>query len=68
MSADDRAPDSQTPGRDQHDNAEFGPTEAVGQGYPEEQPAEVVPARPRVAAPTFVAPPSTDEEDLRLFD
>ena len=43
MSADDRAPDSQTPGRDQHDNAEFGLTEAVGQGYPEEQPAEVVP-------------------------
>jgi hypothetical protein len=33
-----------------------------------EQPVEVVPARPRVAAPTFVAPPSSDEEDLRLFD
>ncbi len=43
MSADPMAPDPQTPGRDQHDNAEFGPTEAVGQGYPEEQPAEVVP-------------------------
>jgi hypothetical protein len=43
MSADPKAPDEQTPQRDQHDNAEFGPTESVGQGYPEEQPAEVVP-------------------------
>jgi hypothetical protein len=43
MSADPKAPDEATPQRDQHDNAEFGPTEAVGQGYPEEQPAEVVP-------------------------
>jgi hypothetical protein len=29
---------------------------------------EPVPARGRVVAPTFVAPPSTDEEDLRLFE
>jgi len=43
MSADSQAPDSQDPGRDQHDNAAFGPTEAIGQGYPEEQPSEVVP-------------------------
>ncbi len=42
MSPDSQPPDPQT--RDQHDNAEFGPTESVGQGYPEEQPAEVVPA------------------------
>jgi hypothetical protein len=43
MSADPKAPDAQTPSRDEHDNDEFGTTEAVGQGYPEEQPSEVVP-------------------------
>jgi len=41
--SDAQAPDSPTPDRDQHDNSEFGPTEAIGQGYPEEQPSEVVP-------------------------
>lgn len=34
----------QTPARDDKDNEEFGPTEAVGQGgYPEESPAETQP-------------------------
>jgi len=43
MSTDSRAPGPQTPDRDEHGNDEFGPTEAIGQGYPEEQPSEVVP-------------------------
>jgi hypothetical protein len=34
----------QTPARDDNDNEDFGPTEAVGQGgYPEESPAETQP-------------------------
>ncbi len=33
----------QTPPRDAPDNDEFGPSEAVGQGYPEESPAETQP-------------------------
>lgn len=34
----------QTPARDDQDNEDFGPTEAVGAGgYPEESPAETVP-------------------------
>jgi hypothetical protein len=32
-----------TPSRDDHDNDEFGPTESVGEGYPEESPKETVP-------------------------
>ena len=43
MSADPKAPDTQTPERDEHGNEEFGTTQSVGQGYPEEQPSEVVP-------------------------
>ena len=27
-----------TPSRDDRDNADFGPSEAIGQGYPEESP------------------------------
>ena len=32
-----------TPSRDEHDNSEFGPSEATGQGYPEESAAETQP-------------------------
>ena len=28
-----------TPTRDEQDNTDFGPTEEIGEGYPEEQPA-----------------------------
>ncbi len=29
-----------TPARDEHDNEDFGPSESIGQGYPEESPDE----------------------------
>jgi hypothetical protein len=46
MSSD--GPDTpQTPARDDHDNAKFGPTEEMGQGgYPEETPAGSQPGEP----------------------
>ena len=36
-------PTPSTPPADDHDNSEFGPSEAVGEGYPEESPEEVQP-------------------------
>jgi len=44
------------------------PQKPTSEPAPAEQPLEPAPRR-KVAAPTFVAPPSsTDDEDLRLFD
>jgi hypothetical protein len=45
----------QTPARDEPDHEDFGPSEAVGQGYPEESPAETqaddAPQNPRDEQP-----------------